>query len=237
MSNELIPCGFNYAALSGDDAQLARDTAQKLRNWQRRTAAAIIDIGSDLLRVKAVLGHGHYTSWLAAEFPHDKRTAQLFMQVAARLTGKSETVSHLPAKTLYRLTAKSTPDNVVADVIAACEHGAESDAVEKKLDDIREAKRQDEMRLLREKRLRRLTKKQREERKNQERERAQAEERAVVAARKAAADLLNEIGLPVVKQILCAPYRVLAALEEFIKEFPNAEDAAIPGFPRRESAV
>jgi hypothetical protein len=106
-------CGFDYAALCGDAAQFGRDTAQKLRNWQRRTVADIIDIGTDLLKVKAAFGHGNFTQWLDAEFRNDKRTAQRFMQVAARLGDKSDTVSFLPPATVYRLASKSMPDDVV----------------------------------------------------------------------------------------------------------------------------
>jgi hypothetical protein len=126
---------FNYADLDAGTAQLARNTAQKLRNCQRQASSDIIVIGADLLEVKDALGHGGFTQWLRTEFPNDKRTAQRMMQVAARIPkDKSDTVSLLPPTLLYILTAKSMPQKVINEVIADLEGGASVEVVKAKID-------------------------------------------------------------------------------------------------------
>ena len=56
----LVPAGFDYSGLTAAAREMAERTAEKIRQHQRRTSAEIIDIGTDLIRVKAALGHGHF---------------------------------------------------------------------------------------------------------------------------------------------------------------------------------
>jgi hypothetical protein len=129
------PRGFNYADLDAEVVQFARDTAERFRDSQRRSVTDIFAIGADLLKVKEKLGYGRFTQWLKTEFPNDKRTAQRFMQVADRIPKiKSDIVSPLPPTLVYTLTAKSTPQDVIEEVIADLESGTTVEVVKATID-------------------------------------------------------------------------------------------------------
>jgi hypothetical protein len=114
--------------------QVAREIPAKFRDWQRRTAAAVIDVGADLLKVKDELGYGRFTQWLKTVFPGDRRTAQRFMQVAERIPkSKSDTVSLLPLGLLYTLTADSMPQEIIDEVIADLESGITLEVIRDKI--------------------------------------------------------------------------------------------------------
>jgi hypothetical protein len=149
------------------------------------------------------LGHGGFTEWLSTEFPNDKRTAQRFMQVAARLPDKSDTVSSLPVATVYKLAAKSTPSDTITEVIAQLENGVDTEVVEAAI----EVARQN---ALLEKRKENLNKKRRgrvaRDKKWEKQHLAfkQEQERAKAAARQVALRLIEEIGLPTIKLVIDA---------------------------------
>jgi len=69
----------------------------------------IIEIGRDLLAVKASLPHGSFLPWIEAEFGMSERSARNFMAVAERYAGKSAIVADLNPTALYAL-ASAEPD-------------------------------------------------------------------------------------------------------------------------------
>jgi hypothetical protein len=99
---------YDYTVVSADTAALLKYTADKIRQHQQRTSREIIEVGTDLIRVKEALGHGRFGEWLQAEFGWTIRTAQNYMRASDVFGTKCETVSYLPPKTLYLLSARST---------------------------------------------------------------------------------------------------------------------------------
>ena len=97
--------------------------ADRIRARIRRTVEDIIETGRDLIRVKAGLDHGEFTSWIEHEFGMTNRTAQRCIQAAQWSEGKNDIVSHLSPTMLYLLSAKSTPKEIQAEVVSDLEAG------------------------------------------------------------------------------------------------------------------
>ena len=104
-----------------------QEIAEGIRVRIRRTVADIIETGRDLARVKAALDHGEFTDWIEREFSMSIRTAQNYMQAFELTSGKSETVALLPPATLYKLAARSTPEELKAEVISTLKSGKSID--------------------------------------------------------------------------------------------------------------
>lgn len=132
------PAEFDYSALPGEVATLARDVADRVRSRHQQQIAAIIETGRDLEAVKAKVEHGQFALWLDAEFGWSARTAQRYMQTAI-LDGKSDTVSYLPPTAVYALTAASTPEPVRNEIMERLEAGEHVDPIEVR-DRIKEGK-------------------------------------------------------------------------------------------------
>ena len=97
--------GFDYGALDSNSAASAQRAAQKIRSGLRAQGLAVIEVGRELLVVKALLQHGQFTAWLEAEFGLSERTAQRYMRVAEVFGAKADSVSDLPTTTLHQLAA------------------------------------------------------------------------------------------------------------------------------------
>jgi hypothetical protein len=102
---------------AAEQTELASITI-RVRETLQRTAAEILAVGADLIRAKALLGHGRFGPWLDAEFSLSRRSAEQFMAAARRFEGKTEAVSHLPAGAVLELSAPSVPDELVEKVIS-----------------------------------------------------------------------------------------------------------------------
>lgn len=76
----------------------------------------IVEIGRDLLAVKASLPHGSFLPWIEAEFGMGHSTADRFMQVAKVYGSKLPTLGNLPLSALYELAAPKTPVEVREEV-------------------------------------------------------------------------------------------------------------------------
>ncbi len=111
---------FQYDELAPEVAALARQAADDIRAWQKKS---ITDIGNALIHVKAALDHGAFGRWLDAEFAMGARTAENYMAAAKFLEGKSETISYLPPAAIYALAAPSADPVVVDAVLAEIEGG------------------------------------------------------------------------------------------------------------------
>ncbi len=138
--------GYDYSGLSPEVAAEARAVAERVRASHPRTVIAILDMGRDLLAVKARLGHGRFGLWLEAEFGGVARTAQNYMRAAQSFADKSELVSHLPPATVYALAAPSTPGELRRQIVERLRAGermhpdAISDAVRMARQQLREAR-------------------------------------------------------------------------------------------------
>jgi hypothetical protein len=194
------------APATQDIAALTARAAKRFRQWQRRTVSEAIDIGTDLLRVKQALGHGHFIAWLRTEFPTEIRTAQRLMQVAVRFAGKNDRLSHLPLSGVYLLAAPSTPETIIGEVSSKIARGevVDIETVKAKIDlarsEARQAKRKDKL-SDRTKKRHEIERTKREERQKRDREQGDA----------SAQEILAEFGLDTVR-------RILKALEDYNTE-------------------
>jgi hypothetical protein len=143
----LRAAGFDYAALPADLAAEAADVAERVRGRHRQTVETILEMGRDLLAIKARLPHGQFGAWLDAEFGGVARTAQNYMRAAEAFGARTETVSHLPPTTLYALASPSAPESVRAQVLARLDAGepVEAEEVSEILSDARRLDRSREM--------------------------------------------------------------------------------------------
>lgn len=121
--NALAATLFDYSSVAPEERDVVRAAAERVRVRISRTAADIIEIGRDLIDVKARLGHGHFLKWIEAEFGMSQQAANNFVHVAERFAGKLPTVGSLAATVLYALAAPSTPDDVRAEVTERAARG------------------------------------------------------------------------------------------------------------------
>jgi hypothetical protein len=104
--------------LSADDAAELSALAGRVSERLGRTAADILAIGADLIRAKALLGHGRFGPWLDTGFALSRRSAEQFMAATRRFGTKSEAGAHLPAGAILELSAPGVPDELVARVVS-----------------------------------------------------------------------------------------------------------------------
>ncbi len=120
------------------------EIADRIRGRARRAIMDIILTGQDLARVKATLGHGKFGGWVDHEFNMTDRTVRNYMNAAAWAEGKTEMISDLPPATLFLLAAKSTPDEIQAEVVSDLKVGKpiETRKIEDRIKEARSAHRQ-----------------------------------------------------------------------------------------------
>ena len=104
---------FDYDQLVPELAEQARAAASRVRDFVR---ASVIDVGRELLAVKAQLEHGQFLNWLGSECDLRVRTAQRLMQVAEAI-GKNDNLSYLPPDGLLAISARSAPAPVVTAIV------------------------------------------------------------------------------------------------------------------------
>jgi hypothetical protein len=110
-------------AIEVEDQAFVREVADRIRTRMSHTAQSIIEIGRDLIAVKARLGHGNFLPWIDSEFGMTDKSAERFMSVAERFGDKFDSVSTLSATALYELAAPSTPEEVRSEVEARVASG------------------------------------------------------------------------------------------------------------------
>lgn len=111
---------FDYASVPLSVAKFLRGQADRIR---RQCVTSVIQIGKALSESKRHLSHGAFLHWLESEVCIPARTAQVHMRVAQWAAGKSAAVAHLGPSVLYLLSAPSTPQELVAKILARCESG------------------------------------------------------------------------------------------------------------------
>lgn len=117
--------GFDYGALPSATAGATKAATDRIRRRVAGQIKSIIETGDDLLHVKELLEHGQFTAWLTAEFGMTDRTARNYMAAASAFKGKSETISVLPAATVYALA--SAPEETRNIVVGRLEAGERPD--------------------------------------------------------------------------------------------------------------
>jgi hypothetical protein len=120
---------FDYGTLPQKKVLALRACRERIRTQMMKTVAPIIAIGREFIAAKKILRHGAFGDWVESESGFTMRTAQNYMK-AARLASKYESVSHLPAATLYRLSSRRTPVELRDKVVACASRGEEVTEVE-----------------------------------------------------------------------------------------------------------
>ncbi len=108
---------FDYDGLDSGTRAFVVQKTMETHGLLKRTAEHIIQIGQNLLSIKSSLGHGHFESWLQAEFAMTERQARRFMLVAERFGDKTDIMSVFPVTVPYELASPSTPDSVIEQVV------------------------------------------------------------------------------------------------------------------------
>lgn len=119
---------FDYTGVPDQDREILQRAAQAIRNRFSSAHLSILAAGQLLLAVKDHVPHGGLGPWVEAELGITLRAAQNYMS-ATRLVQSApepirETVSLLPAATLYKLAAPSTPSVVWDEVVQAAQAGS-----------------------------------------------------------------------------------------------------------------
>lgn len=109
-----------YASLDPGQADKLRKNAARIKETMKD---AILDIGHALIEINDNMP-GHFDKWLKLEFGMSKATAYNYMNTVKRFGGTPKVVKVLPRATVYRLGAKSTPDDVRDAVVREIEAGA-----------------------------------------------------------------------------------------------------------------
>lgn len=98
-----------YSDLTAPVAADLQAAAARIGGRLVRQVEDIIEIGRDLIAVKAKLGRGQFQRWIDDEFHMSDRAARRFMRAVTWAEGKSDTVSVLAPTSIYLLSAKGTP--------------------------------------------------------------------------------------------------------------------------------
>ena len=115
--------GFDYNFLSPQVRTLVEGKTCEIKSLIRRNVQEIVDIGQNLIEVKAQLGHGNFRAWLKAEFDWSVSTASRFMQVATKF--KCAKLAHLniAVSALYLLAKSSTPEQALKEALEIASEG------------------------------------------------------------------------------------------------------------------
>ena len=115
----VVPNPFDYSAFDAETASNLRAQANRIRKRIGKATQDLIDIGRDLLAAKKyLLDHGEFIKWVESEVGIVRRTAQAYMAIAKLAEEKGAAIALLPPTTAHRLAAKSTPSEVVSEVVA-----------------------------------------------------------------------------------------------------------------------
>jgi hypothetical protein len=118
------PNPFDYSAFDAETASNLRAQANRIRKRIGKATQDLIDIGRDLLAAKKhLLDHGEFIKWVEFEVGIVRRTAQAYMAIAKLADEKGAAIALLPPTTAHRLAAKSTPSEVVSEVVAKAQSG------------------------------------------------------------------------------------------------------------------
>jgi hypothetical protein len=133
---------FSYESLSADVAEAVRNAVVDIRRLVQSQLVGVIETGRALGRVKESLPHGAFGQWLLQEFRWSESTALNYMRVAETFGENPQRVADLPLRTVYALSAPSTPDTARQAVCALVERGTPPGDIEVRRF-IREHKRAD----------------------------------------------------------------------------------------------
>ena len=95
---------FDYSQLPEEVADAAQEAVIRIRDSLGYELLATMEAGGELLRVKELLGHGHFGAWLRCEFQMSQRTAAYYMQMHRAFGSELEMVANLPLALVRELS-------------------------------------------------------------------------------------------------------------------------------------
>ena len=107
---QAITTGFDYSRLAPDVRAEVETATRRLHDLERRTSESIIEMGNQLISVKAKIGHGNFLPWIDAEFGWTRQTARNFIRVADQFSNVQSLDIYQPSA-LYALAASNLPIN------------------------------------------------------------------------------------------------------------------------------
>jgi hypothetical protein len=132
---------FDYTTVSPKVAKFLQGQAERV---SRQYSTSVVQIGKALIGVRHYLPHGAFVRWVESEAHIPSRTAQVYMKVAKWISGKTAAVAELPPSVLYLLSAPSTPQDFVQDVLSRVDAGEQilSAAIRKEIMALRTTERE-----------------------------------------------------------------------------------------------
>lgn len=100
-----------------------RESAARIRALRQRATEHAIEIGRELLRIKASLPHGAFVKWVEKECDFKIRTAQDLMKLAREGVSNAPPAALLVPSTLRLFVSKTTPEPVRQLVLDKLERG------------------------------------------------------------------------------------------------------------------
>jgi hypothetical protein len=125
---------FDYGSLPPEIAEALHGHTRRIRDQVRATTGAVIVIGYLLLAAKQMLAHGQFMHWVVAECGFSVSSAENYIRVCefTKHDDRFPTVTILPPATLYLISAKNAPPEVVQAVVARAAGGVPVPAAEVK---------------------------------------------------------------------------------------------------------
>lgn len=114
---------YDYAGCDGETVEYVRSRSEQIHQLAKRTAQSIVQIGENLIAIKARLPHGEFGRYLDMEFGWTDRTAQRFIGVATHFKSDNLSDLNIGASALYTLTAPSAPAAAREEAIQRAEQG------------------------------------------------------------------------------------------------------------------
>ena len=99
-----------------DDDSRVEDPHACVGHLAAQTLEDIVQIGRNLVEVRALLSPGQFLHWCASEFGMSRQTANRSMRFSEMFGGRSTMVAHLPLRILDELAAPSTSDTIIEQV-------------------------------------------------------------------------------------------------------------------------
>jgi len=99
-------------------AETAEKAAVRIENRLNLCRSSYFEMGRELLWAKDQLGSANFLRWIENKFGLTSRVAENYMALARELGDLAETVSYLPASTLFDLARHSTPQRVRNEIRA-----------------------------------------------------------------------------------------------------------------------
>lgn len=109
--------------LTKDEQKELGALTTRLHKYLAATVQHIVEVGKDLIKAKALVGHGQFLNWLEKEFDLSDQSARRFMQVAEVFGERANALKGLSLRSIYLLAAPSMPEVVRDTVLKQLESG------------------------------------------------------------------------------------------------------------------